>query len=92
MAQIEVQATATPGVYDVEVDDNGRTSRHQVTVPDDLAAAGLPEVEHEPLVRESFTFLLEREPASAILRAFELPVIERYFPGYAEEMGRRLGG
>jgi hypothetical protein len=91
VVQIAVQATDTPGVYDVVLDENGRTTRHRVIVPDDLAATGLPDVDHEPLVRESFAFLLDREPASAILQEFELPVIERYFPGYAEEMARRLG-
>lgn len=90
MAEISVAATDAAGVYDVEVREDGRPSRHRVTVPDDLSAAGLPEVEHEPLLRESFAFLLEREPASAILREFELTVIGRYFPDYADEMRRRL--
>jgi hypothetical protein len=34
------------------------------------------------LVRRSFLFLLDREPPSAILRTFDLPVIGRYFPEY----------
>jgi hypothetical protein len=40
----------------------------------------------EELVRASFTFLLEREPAGAILSSFELPVIARYFPEYERKI------
>lgn len=36
----------------------------------------------ENLVRRSFEFLLERESNTSILRSFDLPVIERYFPEY----------
>jgi hypothetical protein len=42
------------------------------------------------LVRETFAFLLEREPRSSILARFDLPVVERYFPEYPAEMRRRL--
>jgi hypothetical protein len=43
------------------------------------------------VVRESFEFLLEREPASSILARFSLTDISRYFPEYPEELARRLG-
>lgn len=43
----------------------------------------------EALVRESFVFLLEREPPSSILKTFDLSVIARYFPEYPDEMRRR---
>ena len=36
--------------------------------------------------------LLEREPKEAILRKFELPVIERYFPEYVGRIGHMIGG
>lgn len=42
------------------------------------------------LVRASFEFLLEREPAAAILRMFGLDVISQYFPGYPAEIRARL--
>jgi hypothetical protein len=45
----------------------------------------------ERLVRETFAFLLEREPRTSILARFDLPVVERYFPEYPVEMRRRLG-
>ena len=41
------------------------------------------------LVRGSFEFLLEREPASSILPRFDLVVIEHYFPEWREAMRRR---
>jgi hypothetical protein len=44
----------------------------------------------EDLLRESFRFLLEREPNTSILDSFELPVINLYFPTYEEEIRKRL--
>ena len=41
-------------------------------------------------MRESFEFLLEREPASAILPVFSLDVIPNYFPEYKDELPGRL--
>ena len=53
---------------------------------DDLAPGATP----EDLVRESFAFLLEREPPGSIMRSFELPIIARFFADYPDEMRRRL--
>jgi hypothetical protein len=36
----------------------------------------------EELVRDSFAFLLEREPKESILTDFDLALIRRYFPDY----------
>lgn len=36
----------------------------------------------ETLIRKSFEFLLEREPNTSILNAFDLSDISRYFPEY----------
>lgn len=69
--------------YDVTV---GGTSHHRVTVPTQFGDGDL-----ERIVRISFEFLLEREPASSILPEFSLDVIARYFPEYDDEMPRRLG-
>ena len=43
------------------------------------------------LIKHSFEFLLEREPNTSILRRFDLPVIQSYFPEYEAAM-RRLTG
>lgn len=50
----------------------------------------LPEDDPERVVRASFEFLLEREPASSILPEFSLDEISRYFPEYREELPKRL--
>jgi hypothetical protein len=44
----------------------------------------------EKLVERSFAFLLEREPNTSILRAFDLPVIQQYFPEYEGAIGGML--
>ena len=69
--------------YDVTVEDDRGSTTHEVTVwPSDVARYA-PEATPEELLEASFEFLLEREPKESILRRFELPVIERYFPDYA---------
>ena len=72
---------------EVAVERRGRRTDHTVTVsPGALArwARGSAQQDVEDLVRRSFEFLLEREPPSAILRSFDLSVIESYFPEYDE--------
>ena len=61
-----------------------------VGVSDKDADQLAPGVDPQELVRESFCFLLERESPESILSTFDLPVIERYFPGYGSEIARRL--
>jgi hypothetical protein len=68
-------------------------TRHDVTVAGDdavrlAAARGAADVER--LLVETFDFLLEREPASAILRTFDLSVVASYFPEFEAEMTQRL--
>jgi hypothetical protein len=65
---------------------------HLVTVSrGELALLAPGEWEPTRLVEESFRFLLEREPASAILRKFAVSDIKRYFPDYPDQMAVRLG-
>ena len=40
----------------------------------------------ELLVTRAFEFLLQREPASQILRSFDLADIQRYFPEFDREI------
>jgi hypothetical protein len=76
----------------VTVGDDAAATSHEVTVAAaDLARFAPGAAEPTRLVRESFEFLLEREPRESILRSFELAVISRYFPEYADEIVRRLG-
>jgi hypothetical protein len=66
-------------------------TEHLVTIPDDMLADPVLGADPERLVRESFVFLLEREPATSILGRFSLDVIGRYFPEYPAEIRRKLG-
>lgn len=51
---------------------------HDVSVPAGYPdSVGCGHVTPEELVRASFEFLLEREPASSILRQFSLDIISR---------------
>ena len=60
------------------------------SVPPDLPESlGWAEGRDSELVRDSFAFLLEREPATSILSRFSLDVIGTYFPEYAQDMARR---
>lgn len=82
---VRVRPEAGGWVCDVEVDQAGRRTGHTVWVsPADVRrwAAGETDPDVAELVRRSFDFLLEREPASSILRSFDLAVIQRYFPEY----------
>lgn len=91
MAEIDVTEIGERA-FRVEVADGGGSSTHEVTVPDGYPEElELGEVDLAELVRGSFRFLLEREPKESILGSFELPVIERYFPGYPKEIRDRLG-
>jgi hypothetical protein len=75
----------------VTIGDDAGATHHAVQVDratlDDLAPGATP----VDLVRASFDFLLEREPRERIMRAFELPVIGRFFGDYADEIARRFG-
>jgi hypothetical protein len=64
---------------------------HEVSVPAGFAASlGCGHVASDELVRASFEFLLEHEPASSIMRELSLDIISRYFPGYPAEISARL--
>lgn len=86
--RIEISAAA-PHRYEVTV-RGSELGRFDVSVPQSLPDdVGAPE--EAALVRESFRFLLEREPASSILPEFSLDVIGRYFPEYVGAMRTRFG-
>ncbi len=75
----------------MQVREGDVETSHRVTVPDSLLDdLGLAEGDQEAVVRESFAFLLEREPATSILREFDLNSISDFFPEYFDELRRRL--
>ena len=65
-------------------------TRHKVTLDDDYYyKLTNEEITKEALIEKSFEFLLEREDNTMILRQFDLPIIQTYFPEY-EPLMRRL--
>ncbi len=79
------------GTFHVVVDAGGTRTEHRVRLPDGLfERLGVEGVTPEAIVRASFEFLLEREPASSILAEFDLDVIGRYFPDWEADLRRRL--
>ena len=97
MASVDLRCEpATGGGWRCQVtvaDDRSQTS-HEVRVSEaELARYGtLASTEPTELVRASFAFLLAREPKESIQRAFELGVIERYFPEFTAVMAGRSPG
>jgi hypothetical protein len=81
-----------PRRFHVQVGEGDRKARHyHVTVPENLIEElQLSEDDLDRVVRESFVFLLEREPASSIMREFSLDIVSGYFPEYKETLLDRL--
>jgi hypothetical protein len=81
----------SPGNFVVEVAGGGRPTTHHVDVPAGLAVKlGGAGTSDGRLVEESFRYLLEREPNTSILRHFSIDRIGDYFPGWGDEISRRL--
>ena len=77
--------------YEVRVFDGGRTHEYDVTLSwsdYDLWSRG--RVAPSNVVRAAFEFLLDREPASAILPRFDCSLIRRYFPEVDKELPKRV--
>jgi len=96
--RIDAACDARPGGWACRVEvgeppDGRGATHHDVSVDEAILprTGGTPDVDGvERLVRETFLFLLEREPKESILRRFDLSVVERYFPEYPAEIRRRL--
>ena len=74
----------------VTVGQDERRTTHDVAVSAaDIERLAPGATDPTALVRESFEFLLEREPRESILRTFALPDIGRYFPEYSRQMAAR---
>ncbi len=81
---VEVRCAADGNGYrcQVEVSDATGTTHHTVRVTRQDFDRWRRGRSAEELVRDSFGFLLEREPKESILKEFDLSVIQRYFPDY----------
>lgn len=95
MAEIEI-GQETEGknnwAYQVTVFDAGKRHQYAVTLSfqdyDLWSHGSLPP---SRVVEKAFQFLLDREPASAILSKFDCSVIRRYFPEVDAELPK-MGG
>jgi hypothetical protein len=86
MADITI-ISIDPRKFHVHIREDDLATSHHVTVPESLInELQLPEEGLDKVVRESFVFLLEREPASSIMSVFSLDVISGYFPEYKENL------
>lgn len=73
----------------VSVGGDAGPTRHEVRVSREILERLRPgDVEPDALVRDSFAFLLAREPRESILPSFELQVIGRYFPEWGAHVRR----
>ena len=82
--RVEARCTAEGDGYrcQVEVSDASGTTHHLVRVSGNDFDRWRRGRSAEELVRDSFAFLLEREPKASILREFDISTIQRYFPDY----------
>lgn len=80
-----------PGRAGVQVSVDSRLLSYVVEIPEDVVdELGLGDVEDVEIARETFRFLLEREPATSIMKQFSLDVVPTYFPEFYEELAARL--
>jgi hypothetical protein len=90
MVRIDVHCTPAANGHRCAVDvvDGGSSTHHTVEVSTaELDRWGRGRSAEE-LPRESFRFLLEREPKESILREFKISDITRYFPDYERAITR----
>lgn len=70
-------------LFEVKVGEGAEATTHKVFVPKGyLESFGIAQDKAEEVVRKSFEFLLKRESKGSILKEFELPLIQKYFPEY----------
>lgn len=79
------------GRYAVDVREGAITTHHKVSVPDGLLDdIGLVGADDEALVRETFAYLLDREPVTAIGRDFPIEQAARRHEDFWDELRARL--
>ncbi len=86
MSEPSISVTRDPGgglTFDVIVHDGRGESQHRVTIEADEAErwAGLG-AEPSRCIEAVMRFLLDREPKELILSAFDMRVVQRYFPEF----------
>ena len=92
MIEVTRQAGDDPLTFDVVVREDDEESRHRVTLAAAYFARLAPGVAPERCIEAAFRFLLDREPAQAILRRFDVEIIPKYFPEFERELPGYLAG
>jgi hypothetical protein len=99
MSNPAISVSADPAhalAFEVVVRDARSESRHRVTISaEDAARFAKLGADPPRAVEAAMEFLLEREPKEAILTAFDIRVIRRYFPEFDDAFPgylARLGG
>jgi hypothetical protein len=94
MIEVTRQAGDDPLTFDVVVREDDEETRHRVTLAAAYFARLAPGAAPERCIEAAFRFLLDREPAQAILRRFDVEIIPKYFyeferelPGYLADEG-----
>ena len=94
MANLEIQSATEENnswSYQVKLDEGRSSHQYQVTLSrTDYEQWSQGQAEPEQVIQAAFDFLLEREPASAILSGFDCSVIRRYFPEVDRELPKKL--
>lgn len=93
MSDIDVRCEPGGGgwICQVTVSESGSHSEHEVSVGrDELERLAPGSGDPDALVEASFAYLLEREPKESILGSFSISDIERYFPGFGQEIRTRF--
>ena len=86
MIEVKRQAGDDPLTFDVVVREDDEESRHRVTLAAAYFARLAPGVAPDRCIEAAFRFLLDREPAQAILRSFDVEIISKYFPEFEREL------
>ena len=90
MIEVVRQPGDDPLTFDVVVREDDEETRHRVTLAAAYFARLAPGQAPERCIEAAFRFLLDREPAQAILSRFDLDVIARYFPEFERELPHYL--
>lgn len=86
---IEVNAVGDDA-YEVTVNQGGGSTKHRVTMSAQQQENLCPGRSPEECLEAAFRFLLDREPAQAILGQFDVMVIAKYFPEFEKKIGDYL--
>ena len=85
MSELKIKQLSND-LYEVTVFANATTS-HKVTVTDEIhLKLTNNKLTKSQLLEKSFEFLLNREPNTSILFAFEIQVISNYFEEYEDHV------